>query len=394
MSPRYICFIDGNQLILGTTIMKSLFETYTMGGQQLRNRFAMAPMTRARAKDGIADGQTALYYRQRASAGLLVSEGTPISQEGTGFAFIPGIWSDDQVRGWQGVTEAVHEEGGRIFAQIWHVGRMSHTSLQPAGGQPVSSSAKPARDDKSMAFAFDEQGAPGFVAASVPRPLQTEEIARIVTDFANAASNAVTAGFDGVEIHGANGYLLEQFLNPHINDRSDRYGAGNVEDRTRFVLEIVDAVIARIGADKVGIRFSPFGKLFDMPHHPLIEETYLHLAAALEARNIAYVHLMDQGPASSPAISEDFLGTFRQAYSGTLILAGSMNKRRAEQLLKDGLIDMAAFGQPFIANPDLVDRLHRDLPLTTPNRETYYGGGAEGYTDYPVYDDSLEAQAA
>ncbi|TCL75707.1 alkene reductase [Rhizobium sp. BK251] len=374
--------------------MKSLFETYDMSGQKLRNRVVMAPMTRARAKDGIADEQTAEYYRQRAGAGLIVTEGTPISQEGTGFAFIPGIWSDDQVRGWQGVTKAVHEEGGKIFAQIWHVGRMSHTSLQAAGGQPVSSSAKPARDDKSTAYAFNDEGVAGFVEASVPRPLRTDEVARVVNDFANAAANAVGAGFDGVEIHGANGYLLEQFLNPLINDRTDRYGAGSVEDRTRFVLEIVDAVVARIGAAKVGIRLSPFGRLFDMPHHPLIEETYLHLAAALAERNLAYVHLKDQGAASAPAISRDFLGRFRQSYSGTLILAGSLDKRRAEEFLRDGLIDLAAFGQPFIANPDLVARLRQDLALATPIRETYYGGGAAGYTDYPAYEDSAEAKAA
>jgi len=374
--------------------MKSLFEPYDMRGQKLRNRFVMAPMTRARAKDGTADDQTALYYRQRSTAGLMISEGTPISQQGTGFAFIPGIWSDAQVHGWQGVTKAVHEEGGKIFAQIWHVGRMSHTSLQPASGQPVSSSGKPARDANSMAFAFNDEGVAGFVEASVPRPLETDEIAGIVDEFANAAANAVAAGFDGVEIHGANGYLLEQFLNPHINDRSDRYGAGTVEDRTRFVLEVVDAVIARIGAERVGIRFSPFGKLFDMPHHPLIEETYLYLAAALDARNLAYIHLKDQGRADAPALSREFLRKFREVYSGTLILAGSLDKQRAGQLLRDGLIDLAAFGQPFISNPDLVERMRRDLPLAKPNRETYYGGGVEGYTDYPAYQDGPEAKVA
>ncbi len=374
--------------------MKSLFEAYDLRGRRLGNRIVMAPMTRARARDGVADLQTALYYRQRAGAGLVVSEGTPISQEGTGFAFIPGIWSKAQVSGWDGVTRAVHAQGGTIFAQIWHVGRMSHTSLQPGGGQPVSAGAIPARDDKSMAFAFGEDGTAGFVEASVPRPLRAEEIARVVDDFANAAANAVEAGFDGVEIHGANGYLLEQFLNPHVNDRTDRYGAGNVEDRTRFVLEIVDAVVARIGADRVGIRFSPFGKLFDMPHYPQIEETYLHLAAALQARGLAYVHLMDQGNAAAPAMSEAFLRKFRRAYTGTLILAGSMDKGRAERLLRDDLIDLAGFGQPFIANPDLVDRLRRDLPLAKPVRETYYGGGAEGYTDYPAYEDGPEARVA
>lgn len=365
--------------------MKSLFDTYQMGSLTLHNRIAMAPMTRARAANGVADAQTALYYRQRASAGLIVAEGTPISREGTGFVFIPGIWSDEQVKGWRLATDAVHAEGGKIFAQIWHVGRMSHTSIQADGAQPVSASAIPARDANSKAFIVHDDGTSDFADASVPRPLGTDEVARVVEDFANAATNAIEAGFDGVEIHGANGYLIEQFLNPHVNDRTDRYGADTVDNRTRFVLEVVDAVIARVGADRTAIRFSPFGKLFDMPLHPLIEETYLHLARELGLRKITYVHFMDQGAGGVAAISDEFLKAFRALYDGTLILAGSLNKERAERLVQGDLVDLAAFGQPFIANPDLVARLQNDLPLATPDRATFYGGTEVGYTDYPAH---------
>jgi len=351
----------------------------------LRNRLVMAPMTRARAREGIADAQTALYYRQRASAGLLVTEGTPISQEGQGFACVPGIWSDAQVNGWRLVTDAVHAEGGTIFAQIWHVGRMSHTSLQPKGKPPVSATGRPARDDKSMAFAFDQNGKSGFVQTSVPRALGTEEVRRVVNDFAKAATNAIKAGFDGVEIHGANGYLVEQFLNPTVNDRTDRYGASTVEDRTRFLLETVDAAVDRIGSNRVAIRLSPYGKLFQMGLYPEIEETYLHIAAELSKRNLAYVHIMDQASRGASPMPAGFLPRFRAAYSGTLILAGGLDLTKAKQLVDDGLIDLPAFGEPFIADPDLVERFRRDWPLAPADRDTFYGGDARGYTDYPAY---------
>jgi 2,4-dienoyl-CoA reductase-like NADH-dependent reductase (Old Yellow Enzyme family) len=372
--------------------MKNLFDNHQMGSVLLSNRVAMAPMTRSRVANGVADEQTALYYRQRATAGLLVTEGTPISQEGTGFEFIPGIYTEEQIRGWRLVTDAVHAEGGKIFAQIWHVGRMSHTLLQKDGAQPVSASSKPARDGNSKAFIIHEDGTPGFADTSVPRPLATDEVGRVVQEFANAASNAIAAGFDGVEIHGANGYLIEQFLNPLVNDRTDRYAADTLENRTRFVLEVADAVIARVGREKTAIRLSPFGKLFDMPDHPLIEETYLHIAKELSDRGVAYIHLADQWIGGVQNISNEFLRKFRNAYEGTLILAGSLDQNRAEQLVRDDLIDMAAFGQPFIANPDLVNRFKQNLPLAKPDRVTYYGGDAVGYTDYPTYD--LQQKAA
>lgn len=363
--------------------MIDLFKPYSFAGHHLKNRFVMAPMTRARRPDYIADAETALYYRQRATAGLIVTEGTPVSPEGQGYINVPGIWSEAQVAGWKLVTDAVHEEGGTIFAQLWHVGRMSHVSLQPNGNAPVSSTATPARDPKSQAFIYLADGSTGFAEPSVPRPLGTEEVARVVADVAKAGRNAQAAGFDGVELHSANGYLFEQFLNPILNTRDDRYG-GALENRARIVLETIDALIAEIGASRVGIRLAPFNRQFDMPAYDDNGETYLYLARELSARGIAYVHLNDNWAAGHSVIGEDFLRRFRNAFDGTLILAGAMTLERAQKLADANLIDLPAFGQPFIANPDLVARLREGAPLATPDRATYYGGGAKGYVDYPT----------
>jgi N-ethylmaleimide reductase len=370
--------------------MTDLFTPFDLSGTPLANRVVMAPMTRSRAPDDIADTTIALYYAQRATAGLIVSEGTPISREGQGYLFNPGIFTPEQIAGWRLVTQSVHALGGRMFAQIWHVGRVSHPSIQKDGIDPVSASSKIANG--ATAFGYDENGTPAIIETTAPRQLSTEEVERVVGDFADAASNAVAAGFDGVEIHGANGYLLEQFLNPEVNDRNDRYAADTMENRLRFVLEVVDAAIARIGRERVGIRLSPFGKLFDMPHHGEIEVTYTALAAALGERRIAYIHVMDQSgyvggeETKGETVSDSIvrlLGVFRKSLPATaLILAGNMTRARADRLIADGTIDLAAFGQPFISNPDLVARLRNDWPLTPPDRTTYYGGDAHGYIDY------------
>lgn len=363
--------------------MTDLFAPFRFAGHELRNRFVMAPMTRARRPDYVPDAETALYYRQRASAGLIVSEGTPVSPEGQGYIHVPGIWSDEQVEGWRLVTDAIHEQGGAIFAQLWHVGRMSHSSLQPDGGAPVSSTTRPARDPKSMAYVLGEDGVPGFAKPSVPRALATEEVSRVVADFARAGRNAQSAGFDGIEVHAANGYLFEQFLNPVLNERTDRYG-GSIENRVRLVLETVDALIGVLCKDRVGIRLAPFNRQFDMPVYDDGGETYLHLARELDKREIAYIHLNDNWAAGHSVIDEAFLREFRKAYRGTLILAGAMTLDRARHLVEEGLIDLPAFGQPFISNPDLVERLRQGAALAQPDRATYYGGGSEGYTDYPA----------
>lgn len=277
----------------------------------------------------------------------------------------------------------MHDKGGTIFTQLWHVGRVSHVSNQPGGIAPVSSTAQIARN--SQAWGLAEDGTPGPVDVSPPRALATEEVKAVIQDFAAAAGNAIEAGFDGVELHGANSYLIEQFLNPLVNDRSDEYRSDTLENRTRFLLEAVDAVIARIGAARTAVRLSPYGGLFDMGLYADVAQTYLYLADELSKHGLAYVHLMDQLSRGSTPIPPGFLQQFRSHYRGTLILAGGMTRERAERLIQDGLIDMAAFGEPFIANPDLVERLRNGWPLLKPDRALSYGGGAEGYTDYPAY---------
>ncbi|MGI4745556.1 MAG: alkene reductase [Janthinobacterium lividum] len=365
----------------------NLFDAYDLAGNLLSNRIVMAPMTRARNADTVANEQTALYYAQRATAGLIITEGTTISPEAQAAIMVPGIWSEPQVAGWSKVTRAVHDAGGTIFAQLWHAGRMSHSSLQPGRGQPVSASAVPvAPNPTSTAFVTLEDGTPGMTAPTPPRALATNEVARVVQDFAAAAGHARAAGFDGVEVHGATGYLFEQFLNPHVNLRTDRYG-GSMEGRARFTLDVLDAISARIGADRVGIRLSPRSTNGDMADYPERADTYRYLAREFGKCCIAYVHLHDLGYAQNdgvPLVSDDDLRDLKAAFGGALILNGALTKARAMDLIERGIIDLAAFGQAYIANPDLVERFRQDIQLASPNQETYYGGGASGYTDYPV----------
>ncbi|MFJ4145234.1 alkene reductase [Pseudomonas sp. NPDC089734] len=373
--------------------MSSLFEPFDLSGTLLTNRIVMAPMTRARAPRDIADEQTALYYTQRATAGLIVTEGTPISREGQGYLFNPGIYSAEQIAGWKLTTDSVHAVGGHIFAQLWHVGRISHPSIQEGGKTPVSPSSMQARGAK--AYGYNEEGKPDQVTPPAPRQLTTDEVERIVQDFAQAAANAIEAGFDGIEIHGANGYLHEQFLNPLVNDRTDRYSATTLENRLRFTLEVIDAVVQRIGAKRVGIRISPYGQLFDMPLHDRIDETYTALAKAIGERGLAYVHLMNQSNFErldkqlQGGIDDNFFSLMRDIKGymrdTALILAGGMNRERAEQMIAEGLIDLVGIGVDFISNPDLVARMKNDWPLTPADRGTFYGGDARGYIDYSPY---------
>lgn len=371
--------------------MLNIFKPFQKRGLELKNRIVMAPMTRSRATDNIANEITALYYTQRASAGLIISEGMPISREGQGYLFNPGIYSHEQVKGWRLTTDSVHAVGGKIFAQLWHVGRVSHTSLQLDGAAPVSATTKIAEDTK--AFGYNDDGNPDFMPVSQPRALSTGDVKRVINDFAKAADNAIEAGFDGIEIHAANGYLFEQFLNPLVNDRNDEY-SNCLENRIRFTVEVVDAIANRIGAERVGIRISPYGQLFDMPHYPDILETYEALGKELAKRRISYAHIMDQtGFFMAPKEAEpngvgldQLLMKLKAAFGDTtLILAGAMTKERAQTFIDAELIDLAAFGTPFIANPDLVCRLKKGHPLSEPNKETFYGGGIEGYVDYPPY---------
>jgi len=360
-----------------------LFTPYELKSLSLKNRIVMAPMTRCRAAEGdVPTPLMAQYYAQRATAGLIVSEGVPVSPRGRGYLWTPGFYTAEQVAGWRGVAEAVHQAGGRLFAQLWHVGRISHHSLQPDGGAPEGPTEQ--RPEGAVCFAYDGDGNPGNVPTSPPQALDAAGLTRVRDAFVQAARNAREANMDGVEIHGANGYLFDQFLSSLINTRSDAYG-GSVENRCRLLLETVDAVTAAIGADRTGVRISPDGRSNAMPEDPQMEATFLHLAAELDRRDIAYLHINDQTTFGMPGIPEGLLAKIRNAFTGPIILCGGYDAERAKAAVDSGLADLVAFGAPYIANPDLPARLENGWPLNQPDQATFYGGGEQGYSDYPVY---------
>lgn len=363
--------------------MTLLFKPYDLAGLQLSNRIVMAPMTRARAVTNVPDDQTALYYAQRATAGLIITEGVPISMEGQGYLFNPSLYTEEQEDGWRKVTTAVHEQGGKIFAQLWHVGRASHTSLQPGGATPVSSTSS--RAENSFSYVFGDDGKPTNIQTSKPRALETDEVPRVTRDFVTAARMAIRAGFDGVELHGANGYIFDQFINGAVNDRTDRYG-GSIENRLRFLLETIDAVSEAVGRSRVGVRISPFGRLNDMRPFEDEAETWLAASSELNERKLAYVHLSDQNTLGLTGIPAGFAESFRGDFHGTLIAAGGFERENGEEALQHGHLSLIAIGRPFIANPDLVARLNNGWPLAVADKDTYYGQeGARFYTDYPTY---------
>jgi N-ethylmaleimide reductase len=361
-----------------------LFTPFKLGEFELPNRIVLAPLTRNRATRG-TDAPNALnveYYRQRASAGLIVTEASQISQQGQGYIWTPGIYSGEQVEGWRGVTKAVHEAKGHIFVQLWHVGRISHTSLQPGGGQPVAPSAIRA---KTKTFVES-----GFVDVSEPRALDSEEIPLIVRDYVQAAENAVRAGFDGVEIHAANGYLLDQFMKDGTNHRTDSYG-GSIENRVRLTLEVTDAILRVLPKGKVGIRISPVSPANDAEDsHP--DKVFFYLIEELNKRGIAYVHAIE-GATGGPRNNRPFdFVALRKAFHGAYMANNGYNRDLAIETVEKDNADLIAFGVPFIANPDLVARLRANAPLNTPDKATFYGGGAEGYTDYPFLDQADAAE--
>lgn len=365
-----------------------------MRGFALKNRIVMPPMTRSRAGRGeVATGLMATYYSQRAGAGLIISEGTQISRQGQGYAWTPGIYTSTQIAGWKTVTDAVHKAGGIIFAQLWHVGRVSHTSIQLHGASPVAPSAILAPGVKIFADPEGkgpENGAGEMIQHSMPRELSIAEIQSIVDDYAQAARNAMAAGFDGVELHGANGYLIEQFIDSQTNHRTDAYG-GTLEKRLRFLREVVTAVADAIGKDRVGVRQAPLttlmGAMDDTP-----EETYIAAAHVLEEIGIAYIHIAEADWDNAPVMPVAFKEAYRQAFSGTLIYSGKYTKARATEALAHGWADLIGFGRPFIANPDLPYRLQYDLPLNEGDRTRYFGGGAVGYTDYSTHAEAISAE--
>lgn len=363
--------------------MSILFTPYDLAGISLANRIVMAPMTRTRTPDNVPDELTALYYAQRASAGLIITEGMPISVEGRGYLYTPGLYNDEQTQAWKKVTDAVHARGGKIFAQLWHVGRMSHTSLQPDNAAPVSCGTVPAAN--TTVYAWLESGKAGPVVPSPPRELSTEEVRRVTHDFVASAQRAIDAGFDGIELMAANAFLFDQFFSSELNTRTDEYG-GSIANRQRFLLETVDAIAAAIGSTRVGVRLSPFGRLYDL--HPYADEdaTWMSVAAALNDRALAYVHLNYQPTITAAEVPAGFGARFRQAYKGTLMAAGGFNRELAQAELEKGDLDLIAFGTSYIANPDLVERMHNGWPLAESDHSTFYGViGAKGYTDYPAY---------
>ena len=347
----------------------TLFSPIAVGAIPLANRIVMAPMTRNRAGQGNVPGDlNATYYAQRASAGLIVTEATQISPQGVGYPATPGIHSAEQVAGWKKVVDAVHARGGKIVLQLWHVGRISHPSLQPGGALPVAPSAlRPAGD------AFTYQGLIPFVT---PRALEIEEIPGIVRDYAQATRNAREAGFDGVEIHAANGYLIDQFLRDGTNQRTDRYG-GSIENRTRFLIEVTEAVVAAWSADRVGVRLSPTNPFNDMTDSAP-QALFDYAADALRRFGLAYLHVVEGGDGSF-----DF-GALRRHFGGPYIANGGYTKASAEQAVAANRVDLVSFGTLYIANPDLPERFARNAELATPDRKTFYGGNDKGYTNYPA----------
>lgn len=353
----------------------SLFAPYTLGDITLSNRIVMAPLTRNRAAAGLVPGpQTAEYYTQRASAGLIISEASQISQQGQGYQDTPGIYTQDQVAGWRVVTDAVHAAGGKIFLQLWHVGRISHVDLQKDGAAPVAPSAIPA---KGKTFVNN-----GFVEVSEPRALELKELPGIVADYRKAAAHAIKAGFDGVEIHGANGYLLDQFAKDGANHRTDAYG-GSVENRARLMLEVATAVTEEIGAGRTGIRLSPVSPANGIScSDPQAQFDYI--VRELDKLGLVYLHIVEGATGGARDNAPFDYDALRAAFRNTYIANNGYDLSLAQQKLAENKADLIAFGRPFIANPDLVKRLKTGAALAEPDRATMYGGGAKGYTDYPA----------
>jgi len=363
--------------------MTTLFDSVRIGDIDLANRIVMAPLTRNRAAPGgLASPLAVAYYRQRASAGLIVTEGSQVCPEGQGYIDTPGIHNAEQVAAWRRVTDAVHAEGGRIVIQLWHVGRVSHVSLQPEGRAPVSPTARRAATKTFLAG--------GFTEVSAPRALATAEIPGVVASFRDAARRAMDAGFDGVEVHGANGYLIEQFLRDSINDRDDDYG-GSIENRTRFLFEVMQAVSAEIGGGRTGLRLSPVTPSNDAgpDHGP--QALYERALERLAPLKLAFVEVVEGQTAGARDFAAFDYAALAAKFDGAWIVNNGYDRRMALEAVASGHADLVSFGRPFIANPDLVRRLREDAPLNVPDTRTFYGGSAKGYTDYPTLSEHAPA---
>lgn len=369
--------------------MAKLFQPTRIGDIALKNHIVMAPLTRNRSPGAIPNDLNVEYYRQRATAGLIITEATAITHQGQGYANVPGLYSKEALDGWKRVTDAVHAEGGKIIVQMWHVGRISHTELQPNGGKPVSSTNRIA---KAKTYLVNADGTGAFTDTSEPRALEASEIPGIIEDYRKAARAAIDAGFDGVEIHCANGYLLDQFMRDGVNDRTDEYG-GSIENRTRFTFQVVEAVTKEIGARRTAIRISPVtpsGDSYDSNPQAL----FTHVVEGLAKYDLAYIHVVegqtggerDYRQGDNPSFDYKALRTAYEKAGGKAawMVNNGYNRDMAIETVENGAADLVAFGKPFISNPDLVERLERNLPLNTPDQSTFYGGSAKGYVDYPT----------
>ena len=362
--------------------LDKLLTPVNVGKTTLANRLVMAPLTRSRASQpgDIPTELNATYYAQRANAGLIVTEATQISRQGQGYAWTPGIYTDAQEAGWKQVVQAVHEKGGKISLQLWHVGRISNVLLQENGAAPVAPSAIQAV--KSQTFVVFPDGTAGNDPCSPPRALETDELPGIVATYVAAAERAQRAGFDFVEIHSANGYLLHQFLATGSNQRTDNYG-GNVANRARLLLEVIDAVAGVIGAEKVGVRLSP-----NFPGHDMVdtesESTSLYLASEFSKRQVAYLHIAEPDWVGGKALSDEFRQGLRNNFTGAIITTGGYDAAKGDARIKSGVADAIGYGRLYIANPDLAQRFAQGAALNTPDQSTFYGGAEHGYTDYPA----------
>lgn len=351
-----------------------LFSTYTLGSIELKNRVVMAPLTRSRAIGNVPNDLMAEYYGQRADIGLIITEGTAPSPNALGYPRIPGVFSDAQIDGWKKTTDAVHAKGGKIFLQMMHTGRIGHLDNLPDGAEVVGPGSATAPGEM-----YTDQN--GQQPHTQPREMNQADIDQAIEEYAQAARNAIAAGFDGVEIHGANGYLIDQFLNPAINERTDEYG-GSIENRIRFAVQVSEAVVNAIGADKTGIRISPYGAFNGTGQFPETDATYAALAAELDRLNLVYVHIVNHSSMGTPPVPESLYEGIRGAYNGTIILSGGYDKDRAESDLQAGNGHLVAFGRPALANPDLVHRMESGIELNQPDFGTFYTPGEKGYTDY------------
>jgi len=355
-----------------------LFEPLIARSLNLRNRVVMSPMTRSRAVDAnTANELMAEYYGQRASAGLIITEGTSPSPNGLGYARIPGLFNDGQVRGWRGVTDAVHARGGKIFVQLMHTGRVTHVANLPAGAEVLGPTAVACPGEMYT----DSQG---MQPHSAPRAMTERDIAHAVDEYARSARLALEAGFDGVELHAANGYLIEQFLNANVNQRTDAYGGG-ISNRNRFALEVARATADAIGADRLGIRLSPYGVFNGTGAFPDVEAQYLALTQDLSTLGLQYIHLLDHSSMGAPPVPAELKSRLRSSFKGLFILAGGFDRVTAESALAEKRADLIAFARAILANPDLVERMRADVPLNAPDMATFYTPGPKGYTDYPTH---------